>query len=66
MTTDAALSPVPLMQLATGFWAGTDELRDKWAEAEHWEPQWSDDQRTNGYAGWQKAVGRTLDWVDVD
>ena len=52
--------------LATGFWAGTDELRDKWAEAERWEPQWSDDQRTNGYAGWQKAVGRTLDWVDVD
>ena len=52
--------------LATGFWAGTDELRDKWAEAEHWDPQWSDDQRTNGYAGWQKAVGRTLDWVDVD
>ncbi|KRE42108.1 glycerol kinase GlpK [Knoellia sp. Soil729] len=52
--------------LATGFWAGTDELRDKWAEAEHWEPQWSDEQRTNGYAGWQKAVGRTLDWVEVD
>ena len=52
--------------LATGFWAGTDELRDKWAEAEHWEPQWSDEQRTHGYAGWQKAVGRTLDWVDVD
>jgi glycerol kinase len=52
--------------LATGFWAGTDELRDKWAEAEHWEPQWSDEQRTHGYAGWQKAVGRTLDWVVVD
>lgn len=52
--------------LATGFWAGTAELREKWSEAERWEPQWSDEQRRDGYAGWQKAVGRTLDWVEVD
>ena len=52
--------------LATGFWSGTDELRTKWAEAERWEPQWSDEQRRDGYAGWRKAVERTLDWVDVD
>jgi len=52
--------------LATGFWSGTDELRSKWAEAQRWEPQWSDDQRRDGYAGWRKAVERTLDWVDVD
>ncbi len=52
--------------LATGFWSGTDELRAKWAEAERWEPTWSDDQRRDGYAGWRKAVTRTLDWVDVD
>jgi glycerol kinase len=52
--------------LATGFWSGTDELRSKWAEAERWEPQWSDEQRRDGYAGWRKAVERTLDWVDVD
>ena len=29
-------------------------------------PSWSDDQRAAGYAGWQKAVQRTLDWVDVE
>ncbi|WP_404381227.1 glycerol kinase GlpK [Knoellia locipacati] len=52
--------------LATGFWSGTEELRSKWAEAERWEPQWSDEQRRDGYAGWRKAVERTLDWVDVD
>ncbi|GAA4120449.1 glycerol kinase GlpK [Knoellia locipacati] len=52
--------------LAAGFWSGTEELRSKWAEAERWEPQWSDDQRRDGYAGWRKAVERTLDWVDVD
>ena len=26
----------------------------------------SDEQRADGYAGWQKAVQRTLDWVDVE
>ncbi|MEO7269127.1 MAG: glycerol kinase GlpK [Knoellia sp.] len=52
--------------LATGFWSGTDELRAKWAEDQRWEPKWSDEQRRDGYAGWRKAVERTLDWVDVD
>ena len=27
---------------------------------------WDDDKRAEGYAGWKKAVDRTLDWVDVD
>jgi glycerol kinase len=52
--------------LAVGFWSGTDELRDNWAESRRWEPTWSDEQRTDGYAGWRKAVDRTLDWVEVD
>ena len=52
--------------LATGFWKDTDELRANWNEAERWEPRWSDEQRARGYAGWQKAVQRTLDWVDDD
>ena len=51
--------------LATGFWNSTDELRENWAEDERWTPTWSDEQRAQGYAGWKKAVGRTLDWVDV-
>ena len=52
--------------LAVGFWTDTDELRANWNEDKRWEPQWSDEQRDEGYAGWQKAVERTLDWVDVD
>jgi glycerol kinase len=51
--------------LATGFWRDTDELRSHWQESKRWEPSWSEEQRTVGYAGWQKAVARTLDWVDV-
>jgi glycerol kinase len=52
--------------LAVGFWDGADDLRRNWQEDKRWTPQWSDDQRAEGYAGWQKAVQRTLDWVDVE
>ena len=43
-----------------------DDLRANWQEGKRWTPSWSDDQRSAGYAGWQKAVQRTLDWVDVE
>jgi glycerol kinase len=52
--------------LAVGFWKNKEELVQNWNEDKRWEPQWSDEQRAEGYAGWQKAVQRTLDWVDVD
>ena len=52
--------------LATGFWTTTNELRQNWNEDKHWNPTWNDQQRHNGYAGWKKAVDRTLDWVDLD
>ena len=52
--------------LAVGFWKDTDELRANWNESRHWTPRWSDQQRASGYAGWKKAVERTLDWADVE
>lgn len=51
--------------LATGFWRDTDELRSHWQESKRWEPQWSEEQRQDGYGGWKRAVDRTLDWVKV-
>lgn len=51
--------------LATGFWQNTDELRAQWHESKRWSPQWSEKQRADGYAGWKRAVERTLDWVKV-
>ncbi|MGD9619039.1 MAG: glycerol kinase GlpK [Mycolicibacterium sp.] len=52
--------------LAVGFWSDPDELRANWDEDKRWQPTWSERQRADGYAGWQKAVQRTLNWVDVD
>jgi glycerol kinase len=51
--------------LAVGFWKNTDELRENWNEDQRWTPTWTEEQREAGYAGWKKAVERTLDWVDV-
>jgi glycerol kinase len=52
--------------LSVGFWRDLTELRANWAEGRRWEPSWSEDRRASGYAGWRKAVQRSLDWVDVN
>ncbi|TDU84048.1 glycerol kinase [Kribbella voronezhensis] len=52
--------------LATGFWKTKEELVQNWNEDKRWNPEWTDEQRAAGYKGWEKAVKRTLDWVDVD
>jgi glycerol kinase len=51
--------------LATGVWKGLEELRSNWKADRRWEPRWTADQRESTYKGWQKAVERTLNWVDV-
>jgi glycerol kinase len=52
--------------LAVGVWKNTDELRENWNESQRWQPEWTAEQREEGYGRWKKAVERTLDWVDVD
>jgi glycerol kinase len=52
--------------LAVGFWASVEDLKRNWHEDRRWQPQWTDEQRTRGYAGWKKAVERTLGWADVE
>jgi glycerol kinase len=52
--------------LAVGFWKDPEELRANWHEDKRWEPAWTEEQREAGYRGWQKAVTRTFDWVEVE
>ena len=52
--------------LAVGFWSDLDELTAKWAEDKRWEPTMSDEDRERYYRNWQKAVTKSLDWVDED
>ncbi len=50
--------------LATGFWQGFDDLTANWGVGQTWEPSMSEENRAALLADWEKAVGRTLDWVD--
>jgi glycerol kinase len=52
--------------LAVGFWRDVEETRLNWQADKQWEPRWSADQREAGYIGWQKAIERTLNWIDVN
>ena len=50
--------------LAVGFWNNEDELRANWGIDKQWTPEMNEGEQTRLYEGWQKAVQRTLDWVD--
>ncbi len=52
--------------LATGLWSGLDELRTHWREDRRFEPRMPEDERERRYRQWQKAVSKSLDWVDDD
>jgi glycerol kinase len=52
--------------LSVGFWASTQQVRSHWREDRRWLPSWPAEQRAAGYRGWQKAVQRTLGWVEPD
>ena len=49
--------------LAVGFWKDLEDVVENWRMDKRWDPRWSADQRDAAYAGWKKAVQRTLDWV---
>ncbi len=50
--------------LAIGFWPSLESLRQQWQVDKIWQPQINESERAQGYAGWQKAVERTLGWVE--
>ena len=42
-------------------------IRDsRWAEDKRWEPRMPAEERERCYRNWQKAVTKSLDWVDDD
>jgi glycerol kinase len=49
--------------LAVGFWEGFNDLRANWGLDREWVPTMAAERRAELFAGWQKAVGRTLDWT---
>ena len=52
--------------LAAGFWAGQDDVRERWAQDRRWEPAMDRDAVERQFKQWKRAVQRTLGWLDGD
>jgi len=61
-----ALGAAYLAGLAVGYWNGTDDVSRNWALDRRFEPAMPPEDRDRLYAGWKKAVTRSLDWEEHD
>ena len=48
--------------LAVGFWDSLDDLRANWKIQKEWQPEMRSETRNKLFAGWKKAITRSLDW----
>jgi glycerol kinase len=49
--------------LAVGYWPDLEGLRQNWHRAAQWQPTMEPGLRDREYGNWQRAVERTLDWI---
>ncbi len=64
ITETTALGAAYAAGLAVGFWSSMEELKQYWLEDKAWQCQMDEKTRRKGIRCWQKAVQRTLDWVE--
>jgi glycerol kinase len=64
VTETTALGAAYLAGLATGFWAGPEELRAKRQGDKRFEPRMDPADRAERRGRWQKAVERAKDWSE--
>jgi len=57
-----ALGAAYLAGLAVGYWDGLDDVRRNWALDREFSPAMPAEARARGYAGWRRAVERSLRW----
>ena len=57
-----ALGAAYLAGLAVGYWKSMDDVAANWALDREFRPAMPKAQSEKLYAGWKKAVGRSLDW----
>jgi glycerol kinase len=50
--------------LAVGYWQSTEDIKANWGVDKRWHPAMTDERRTELYGKWNKAVSRSLAWVD--
>jgi glycerol kinase len=50
--------------LATGYWNSTQDIVANWGVDKRWQPAMAQAERTKLFAAWEKAVNRSLNWVE--
>lgn len=65
ITETTALGAAYAAGLAVGYWKDLDSLRGQWGADRQWSPAMNDVTRNHLYAGWKKAVTRTLNWIEA-
>ena len=63
ITETTALGAAYAAGLAVGLWSSTDELKSLWQQSRRWSSTTTPEIRESGYAGWKKAIERTLNWA---
>jgi glycerol kinase len=63
VTETTALGAAYAAGLAVGHWRSPEDLRDNWHIDRRWTPAMDPDKRAHLYRSWQKAVARSLGWV---
>ncbi len=50
--------------LAVGYWQSTADITANWGVDKRWHPEMAEERRAVLYGKWNKAVSRSLDWVE--
>lgn len=50
--------------LAVGVWRDVDEIRELWSVSETFEPSMDDSERQHYWKGWQKAISKSIGWIE--
>ncbi len=64
ITETTALGAAYMAGLASGYWRSEQDLEQNWQVDKTWRPEMEAEQRARIFSQWQKAVTRTLNWVD--
>ncbi|HLS03857.1 MAG TPA: glycerol kinase GlpK [Actinomycetales bacterium] len=64
ITETTALGAAYAAGLAVGFWADVSDVVQNWHEDKRWKPRMPTGERNNLYGNWQKAVSKSLDWIE--
>jgi glycerol kinase len=61
-----ALGAAYLAGLATGFWSGLKEIKAQWKEDQTFKPKIKKEIKEDMLQSWEKAVGRSRNWIEAD